>query len=171
MPSVTCLGLAAGLLLVVAGADKVARPQALHRAVRSLGWSARIVAVRVVALAELAVGCWAVIAGGAVAWTAVAAAYVVLTAFVGVVRHRSGGSAPCGCFGERSGRASRSHVVLTAACAGIAGAAAVTHTPGLVGVQGTGARVAVLLAAAVVGYLGHAVLAVLPAARRSAEVT
>ncbi|HET7488668.1 MAG TPA: hypothetical protein VFJ85_12120 [Acidimicrobiales bacterium] len=92
--------LAACLLLVAAGAAKVARPEPARRALRRVGAALPAGAVRAGGMAEAALGAAGALTGSAVAAAAVAACYLGFAAFM--VRNPVGG---CGCFGSEAGDA------------------------------------------------------------------
>jgi hypothetical protein len=107
--------LAAAGLLVVAGVPKLTDPLPLVRALRAAGLPVPRLLVRVFALAEVAIGVWAVVAPGRVGSGMVAAAYLAFTLFVARVLARGGVLGSCGCFGKADTPATRTHLVLTGA--------------------------------------------------------
>ena len=176
--------LAAAGLLVVAGVPKVADPQPLVRALRSAGLAVRpgpgAALVRTFAVAEVALGAWAVVAPGRVNAALVAAAYLVFTLFVARVLGHGGVLGSCGCFGKPDTPATRTHLALTAAAALVAAALAVDPPSavwsGAAAGAPSGAALATTVAlAALVGGLAWMAMAVLPtttaAAARSANPT
>jgi hypothetical protein len=153
--------LAVAGLLVVAGLPKLADPLPLVRALRASGVPAGRLLVRAFAAAEVAVGGWALVAPGRLNAALVAAAYLVFTAFVGQVRTRGGVLASCGCFGKPDTPATRTHLVLTAVAAGVAGWATIDAPErAWAGVDGAALTTAAL--ALVIGFLAWQVMAVLP---------
>ncbi len=164
MWSVLCAPfLAAAALLAVAGMPKLGDPLPLVRALRSTGLPAGRPLVRTVALAEVLLGAAAVVAPGRLTAALVALAYLLFTAFVGLVRHRGGVLSSCGCFGRADTPATPTHLVLTATLAAAAGAVAVQPPPP--GVWGTVPPVLLLTTAgyaALLAFLGYLLLAVLP---------
>ena len=175
--------LAAAGLLVVAGLPKVADPQPLVRALRSAGLALRpgpgAALVRTFAVAEVALGGWAVAAPGRANAALLAAAYLVFTVFVARVLLHGGVLGSCGCFGKPDTPATRTHLALTAAAAGVAVALAVDPPSaawsGAAGAPGGAALVTTVTLAALIGGLAWMVMAVLPtttaAAVRSANPT
>jgi hypothetical protein len=144
----TGLFLAAAALLVIAGAQKVADPLPLVRALRSTGLKVPASAVRVVAAGEVAVGIGSVVTGNGIA---VALSYLAFTAFVVVAKVKGGVLASCGCFGKADTPPTWLH-------AGITLGLAVASTPG----RSAGIDLALLASAAAVAATGYLVMAVLP---------
>jgi len=160
--------LASAALLGVAGAAKLLDPLSLVRALRSAGLPLRQALaaplVRLVALAELALGVLAVLTGSALAAAGVAVSYAAFTAFVLVALRRGGVLASCGCFGKADTPPTATHVVVTGALALVAAAVAVRplgSLPDLLG-DAPGAGVPLLVATAAVAVTCYLVLALLP---------
>jgi hypothetical protein len=149
----------------VAGVPKVTDPLPLVRALRSAGIPLRpapgSALVRTFAVAEVAVGGWAIIAPGRVSAALVAAAYLVFTLFVARVLTRGGVLGSCGCFGKPDTPATRTHLVLTALAALTALLVAV-DPPASVWAGVDGATVTTAGLAVVIGFLAWQVMAVLP---------
>ena len=159
--------LAAAVLLVAAGASKLAEPLPLVRALRSARLPAPASAVRAVAGAEVGLGLTALLTGARAAALGVALSYAAFTGFVLLARRRGGVLASCGCFGKADTPPTTTHVVVTAALAGVAGAVAVRPlgpVPDLLAGSPLGGF-ALLLATAAVAATGYLVLAVLPLVR------
>jgi hypothetical protein len=153
--------LAAAGLLVVAGLPKLADPLPLVRALRAAGMPGSRLLVRALAVAEVAVGTWAVVAPGRlVAWL-VAAAYAGFTAFVVRVLRRGGVLASCGCFGKADTPATATHAVLTGAATLVAVVVAL-DPPSHPWQTVDGATIATAGLAAVIAFLAWQVMAVLP---------
>ena len=156
--------LAAAGLLVVAGLPKLSDPLPLVRALRQAGMPAGRLLVRAVALGEVAVGVWALVAPSRLSAALVAAAYLLFTAFVARVLGHGGILGSCGCFGKPDTPATRTHVALTAAAALAAAAVAVAPPAAAwsapVGDLPTTAAVAAL--ATLIAFLAWQVMAVLP---------
>lgn len=162
--------LAAAGLLVVAGLPKVADPLPLVRALRVAGMPVPRVLVRAFALAEVAIGGWAVVAPGRASSALVAAAYLVFTLFVARVLARGGVLGSCGCFGKADTPATRTHLVLTAAAALVALWATIDPPRGVwTGVDA--AMVTTVALGAVIAFLAWQVLAVLPTTTPAAICT
>jgi hypothetical protein len=145
--------LAAAGLLLVAGVPKLSDPLPLVRALRQSGLPGSRPLVRAFALAEVAVGLWAVVAPSRLSAALVAAAYLLFTAFVVL------GS--CGCFGKPDTPATRTHAALTAAAA-LAAAAVAADPPTSAWSAPVGDLVATAGLAALVAFLAWQVMAVLP---------
>jgi hypothetical protein len=164
--------LATAGLLVAAGLPKVRDPLPLVRALRAAGLPGHRTAVRGFALGEVALGAWALVAPGRVVAALVAAAYLLFTAFVGLVLARGGILGSCGCFGKPDTPATRTHLVLTASAAGVALAVALDAPAGAWATV-DGATLTTAGLALVIGFLAWVVMAVLPtttpAAVRSAS--
>lgn len=154
--------LAASALLVGAGVPKLGDPMPLVRALRSTGLPAGRRLVRVVAAAEVALGLWAVGRPGAVNAALVCAAYLVFTGFVALALQRGGVLGSCGCFGKADTPPTRSHLVVTAALAVLAGAVAVAPERAAWTAGSAPVVAGTLALAALVTFLAWQVLAVLP---------
>jgi hypothetical protein len=108
--------LAACLLLVAAGAAKVARPDDTARAVGSvvrLPLRPLRTLVRAGAAAEAALGLVALLRPAPVTAGLVAASYLGFAGFVAVARATGGPLATCGCFSTPDTPATRTHVAVT----------------------------------------------------------
>ncbi len=153
--------LAAAGLLVVAGVPKVIDPLPLVRAMRGAGLPVHRHLVRGLAVAEVALGAWALIAPGRYAAGLVAAAYLGFTAVVARVLTRGGVLGSCGCFGKPDTPATRTHLGLTALAALTAAAVAVAPPTGAWS-DVDAATVTTAGFAVVLGFLAWMVMAVLP---------
>jgi hypothetical protein len=164
MDAVTAPYLAAGLLLVAAGAGKTFEPLSLVRALRAAGLRVRapLLArwVRVLAAAEAGVGLAALVHPSRVAAGLVALSYFGFTAFV--LRALRSGSplASCGCFGKTDTPPTPGHAFVTALLAVAAGLIAVDPTTRL--------DAPLLVVSAVLAYACYLALAVLPLVSRRA---
>lgn len=112
----------AAVLLVVAGAVKLVRPRPTAQALVDAGLPVGDRSGRVVGVAEVAAGAWALTrpsSGGAIALTV---AYLAFAAFLAVVLVRNPGAASCGCAGAKAVPPSGLHLAmnLVAAVAGVA---------------------------------------------------
>lgn len=154
--------LAAVALLVGAGVPKLRDPMPLVRALRSTGLPAGRSVVRGIAAAEVGLGLWAAARPSALTAALVCAAYLVFTGFVALALQRGGVLGSCGCFGKADTPPTRSHLVVTAGLAVLAGAVAVSPERAA-WTSGTAAAVAGTLAlAALITFLAWQALAVLP---------
>jgi hypothetical protein len=153
--------LAAGVLLVAAGVPKLADPMPLVRAVRLAGLPAGRTSIRLVALAETAVGGYAVVAPGRVSGFLTAIAYLVFTAFVARALSRGGVLGSCGCFGKPDTPPTRTHLVVTGAIVAVATAVALSP-PARPWAAAGATGLTTLAFAGVLAFLTWMVLAVLP---------
>jgi hypothetical protein len=96
----TYLLAAGGLLLLAAGAAKVAEPRRTVGALRALGWPSSPVLVRMAAAAEALLGAAALVVGGPVVGVLVAASYLGFAMFTAVALRSGKPIGSCGCFGE-----------------------------------------------------------------------
>jgi hypothetical protein len=104
--------LVAAGILALAGAMKVVDPTMTAGALREMGLPSSPELVRLFALGELVLGVLAVIVGGTVVWTLVAASYIAFGMFV-VAALRSGAPiGSCGCFGRADTPPHWLHVVI-----------------------------------------------------------
>jgi hypothetical protein len=153
-------------LLVIAGLAKAVRPGDTARAVRQVigrgpgvgPWS---VAVRLLALAEAALGALALVLPQRAEALAVAGSYLGFTCFVGLARAVGGSLATCGCFGSPDTPPTITHAALTLVLAvGATGMAEVAPSGTMASVLGgqVAAGVPVVAASAVAGLLAWAVL-------------
>ena len=110
-PGAALLGQAA-LLLMAAGALKLADPSRTVGALRALGWPASPGLVRAGALVELVVGAAALVVGGPVAAGLVAASFVAFALFTIVAMRARVPIGTCGCFAEADTPPRWRHVVV-----------------------------------------------------------
>ncbi|HLM63907.1 MAG TPA: MauE/DoxX family redox-associated membrane protein [Acidimicrobiales bacterium] len=122
---------AASLLLLVAGAAKVADPLRTAGALRALGRPVPEPLVRAGAGAEAVLGAAGVVAAGAVVGALVAASYVGFAAFVAAAARSGAPVGSCGCFGEADTPARPAHVAVDLALAASAVVATVVSAPPL----------------------------------------
>lgn len=111
---------AACLLLLIAGALKVADPSRTVGALRSLGWShgSLPVLVRVGALVETLLAAAGLAVGGPVVAGAVGVSYLAFAAFVALALRADAPIGSCGCLGAVDTPPSIGHVVLDLVFAG-----------------------------------------------------
>ena len=105
-------------VIAVSGVAKAVSPDGFVSLCRTLRIPMSRRAGRVVGACELALGCWAVVVGGAPAGYVVAFAYVVFAAMVMLARRS--GAASCGCFGSVSAPPGLLHAVVDLASAAVA---------------------------------------------------
>ncbi|HEX2850800.1 MAG TPA: MauE/DoxX family redox-associated membrane protein [Acidimicrobiales bacterium] len=154
--------LAAAVLLLAAGALKVARPHSTGVALRRAGLGVPDAAVRAGAAVEVAVAV-AAMAGLRTGAVLIAASYLGFAGFVAAGLRRGSPVSSCGCFGEIDAPPTVAHLVLNvaAALAAVAGAARPVSVAGVL----HGQPLAGMPFAALVGVLaygGYLVMAVLP---------
>ncbi|MGH9086213.1 MAG: MauE/DoxX family redox-associated membrane protein [Acidimicrobiales bacterium] len=174
MPLLTGPALAAAALLVLAGAQKLLDPAMTVGALQALRLPSSSVLVRAGSATEVALGIAAVVVGGPVLWSLVAASYLAFAAFVIAALRRGTMIGSCGCFGREDTPPHPVHVTLDIALAGLTLAAAGTiDTPivdALADHPGTG--VVIVGLAALGTYLLYAAFVELPrtlAAARAAR--
>lgn len=158
---------AAALLLVVAGLQKVVSPRTLVRPIRDgLGVRVPTADVRAAAAFEVMLGVWVVLTLAPVACALAAASYLGFTGFVVRLRLRGGSVSDCGCFGKTPTPATAMHAVITGAYTATLAAAAVVHPASL---QHGGAADVLggAVAALAVALTSYAAMAVLPATTRT----
>jgi hypothetical protein len=120
------LGVAA-VLLVLAGAGKLAGPAPTAAALRGVGVRVPDAAVRLLGLVEIGLGVAAVLSSAAAPALGVAAVYAGFTAFVIVALRQAVPS--CGCFGSTGAAPSWTHAALNIVLAACAAVAAVGDAP------------------------------------------
>lgn len=132
--------LAAAGLLGAAGCMKLVQPGATLEALRAArvpgtrsGRTSldRLVVGRSLGLAEVVVAVAAVLFGGRVTASLVAAAFAGFALFTARLLHTAGAGASCGCFGAESSPAEPLHIVANATIAVMAALAVVWPTPGI----------------------------------------
>ncbi len=104
--------LVAAGLLVFAGAMKVVDPTMTSGALREFGLPSSPALVRLLALTEVVLGVVAIVAGGTVVWTLVAASYIAFGAFVVAALRADAPIGSCGCFGRLDTQPHWLHVVI-----------------------------------------------------------
>jgi hypothetical protein len=151
---VTAALLGAGaLLLVAAGAAKVADPSRTAGALAALGWPSSPALVRAGAMAETVLGAAALVVGGRALALLVAASYLGFALFVMSALRAKTPIATCGCFGQADTPPKPVHVTVDALLAAGAVAAAATDAPGMVDASPWTWPVAAILALAAYGFL------------------
>jgi hypothetical protein len=154
---------AAAALLILAAVPKIRYPDDATRALRSTGLPGSNLLVRLLAVAELGIGGYAVLVGDRASAALVAASYLGFTGFVLLARSKDGVVSSCGCFGHPDTPPTRSHIVVTALLA--AGAIGAVVSPvGSVGhlTDEPAKGLALVLLAGVCVVFAYIALAVLP---------
>jgi hypothetical protein len=144
---------AGALVLLVAGAAKVADPTRTAGALRARGWPASAALVRVGAAAELLVGAGALVVGGPVLAGLVAVSYLAFALFVAAALTSGTPIGTCGCLGRADTPPTALHVVIDATLAAGALAAAATSTDPLLDAAPAEVIAALVIAAATVAAL------------------
>jgi hypothetical protein len=144
---------AAGLLLVAAGAAKVADPSRTAGALAALGWLSAPALVRTGALAETLLGAAALVVGGRILALLVAASYLGFALFVMTALRAKTPIGTCGCFGRADTPPKPVHVTVDALLATGAVAAAATDAPALLDASWWTWPLAAILALAAYGFL------------------
>jgi hypothetical protein len=161
---------AAGALLALGGAFKVARPLPTAGALRAVGAPGPVAGVRLLGAGEAVLGVAAVLTGAPALAALVAAAYLSFAAFVMIAMRGGTALQSCGCFGEVETPPSAVHVLLNAGFALTALASAAAGVPSLgdtISAQDWNGVPFLLLVAITVG-LSYVVLTTLPVALRAA---
>lgn len=118
----------AALVLIVAGVAKLRAPAPAVGALRELGLPAAALPIRALAMGEIVLGVWALVAPTGVAAIALACCYAAFAVLALLLARRRAG---CGCFGEGDFPASRAQALLSAVLAVASAAAAVSPPHGL----------------------------------------
>lgn len=123
----------AALLLIMAGAAKVADPGRTAGALAALRWPASPLLVRLGAAVELIVGVTALVIGGPGVAMLVVASYLGFAVFVMVALSRGAPIGTCGCFGQKDTPPRPLHVAVNVVLAlGAAGAAGLDRASPLI---------------------------------------
>ncbi|HEV7759767.1 MAG TPA: MauE/DoxX family redox-associated membrane protein [Acidimicrobiales bacterium] len=144
---------AAGLLLVAAGAAKVADPSRTAGALAALGWPSAPALVRPGAPAETLLGAAALVVGGRILALLVAASYLGFALFVMTALRAKTPIGTCGCFGRADTPPKPVHVTVDALLATGAVAAAATNAPPLLDAARWTWPLAAIVALAAYGFL------------------
>ena len=112
VPAVAAPYIASTVLLGVAGAAKILRPESTARALQQAGLPGSRRSVRAGALIELGVAAAALVAPGPVTGALVAASYAAFAAFVAVAVRFRWPISSCGCFGTPDTIPTAAHAVL-----------------------------------------------------------
>lgn len=165
MPAITGPAVVAATLLVVAGATKAVDPANTVGALRALRLPASPAAVRAGAVGEAALGAAAVVVGGTVWWSLVAASYAAFASFVVAALRAGTMIGSCGCFGHEDTPPHPLHVVLDVVAVAVAAAAAAQGlAPASVLADDPGGAMVVLGLGVPVAYLAYRAFVDLPRA-------
>jgi hypothetical protein len=121
---------AAAILLVIAGASKIASPYMAQASLSTAGLPAPLTGVRALALCEAAIGTAAVLEPSMLTALAAALAYGAFLLFTVRLLRMADEGVDCGCFGGAGSEVSRVHVTLNAAAFAVCVAAAIAPPPG-----------------------------------------
>ena len=154
MPVLSALLGAPALLLLAAGAAKVADPTRTIGALRALGWPSAPALVRAGAGAEALLGAAGLVVGGPAVAVLTAASYVAFAGFVAAALRSATPVGTCGCFGRLDTPPRPVHVAVDAA---LALAALVSLADGGPALLADGSLLAVVVALAGAG-LAYALL-------------
>lgn len=125
------------LVLALAGAPKLVRPDETVRALASIGWPSARWLVRLGGGAETVVALLALAGLPGAAWL-VAGCYAGFTVFVAAALARGGVVSSCGCFGRPDTPPTPTHLAFVAACCACAALVALAPAdPSLPAVLGT----------------------------------
>jgi hypothetical protein len=150
---ITALVAGAALLLLAAGATKVADPSRTTGALAALGWPSSRALVRGAAAGEAVVGAATLIVGGRLLSGLVAVSYAGFAVFVLTALRSGAPIGTCGCFGRPDTRPTARHVAVDA------GLAATATVGAVVGVEPlTEATLAVILGSITVALAAYALL-------------
>ena len=144
---------AGALLLVAAGAAKVADPSRTAGALAALGWPSSPTLVRTGAMAETVLGAAALVVGGRILALLVAVSYLGFALFVMAALRAKTPIGTCGCFGRADTPPKPVHVTVDALLAAGAVAAAATDAPALLDAAWWTWPLAAIAALAAYGFL------------------
>jgi hypothetical protein len=160
---------AAAILLVIAGASKVASPYMAQASLSTAGVPAPLIGVRVLALCEVAIGSAAVIEPSTLTAALAALAYGVFCLFTLRLLRLADEGIDCGCFGGAGSEVSGVHVTLNAAAFVVCAAASVVppHSFGWVFDRTPLTAITVCIGIAAIAYASFMAFTVFPRAWQS----
>ena len=132
----------AAIVLCVAGVAKLRSPGTAANALAVLGAPGGVTLARAIAVGELALGCWCIVAPSRIGAALIAVAYGGFAALGLVLARRH---ASCGCFGAGETRATPAQAALSAALMAVAIAATISVPHGLPWIVARGAPGAAVL--------------------------
>jgi hypothetical protein len=164
--------LAISVLLSIAGVTKIFRPAMTAGALRAAGIRANELAVRLLGVAEMVAGTWAVIAGDLLGAGAVGLFYLGFSLFVAKALRSGSPISSCGCFGSEDTPPTAGHLALDLTAAILAFWMALDPPGRWLGAPGEplSTLVPFLLFSTATVYLLYAVVDVLPRRRPAAPV-
>lgn len=107
-------------VLILAGLAKVQRPSATAGALVQLSIPAPLLAARLLGVAEVLLGVFAIVTGSAILWAGVALSYAAFTGFVLWALGDSSRVGTCGCFGREDTPVTPGHAAFNAAATALA---------------------------------------------------
>jgi len=160
---------ATAILLVVAGAAKIASPYMAQASLSTAGLPAPLTGVRALALGEVAIGTAAFLEPSTLTALAAALAYGAFCLFTVRLLRMAGDGIDCGCFGGAGSEVSAIHVALNAVACAVCVAAAVWSPPGPGWVFGRAplTAVAICIGVAAAAYASFLAFTVFPRAWQS----
>lgn len=154
---------AAGVVVAVAGAAKLADPVGTRRRLRALGGRPLETVAPAIGLFEVAVGAAAVVVGSPIVAGLLALGYAAFLATSLWARHAD---VSCGCFGEASSRPDVAHLLLVAAGLVVALGAVASGSGGAVALAGSGgAGLLSIISGLLAGTVAVVVMTVVPTVR------
>lgn len=159
------------LLLLVAGAAKLVRPDATRVALRTAGLPSTRAVVRLLGAAEVGAAAVTFAVPGVLGASLVAVFYAGFAAFSALLLRRSRGRASCGCFGGDDAPVTTVHVWLNVAVAAAAALTLTEPTPSFVDAMGDTPAAGIPFAALVLllAWLLFVAYTVLPAVQAAAR--
>lgn len=155
MISSSALTGAAALLLIAAGAAKLADPTRTAGALAAMGWPASPLLIRTGAVAELTLGAATLAIGGPALAMLVTASFLGFALFVMAALRNDTPIGSCGCFGQADTAPRRGHVVVVLLLAAGCTLAAVRDAAPLIDTSWPNWVVAGMVAAVAYGSLVH----------------
>jgi hypothetical protein len=160
---------AAAILLVIAGASKIASPYMAQASLSTAGLPAPLTGVRALALCEVAIGSAALIEPSTLTAALAALAYGVFCLFTLRLLRLADEGIDCGCFGGAGSEVSGVHVALNAAAfvVCVAGAVVPPHSFGWVFGRTPLTAITVCIGIAAIAYASFMAFTVFPRAWQS----
>jgi hypothetical protein len=160
---------AVAILLVIAGASKIASPYMAQASLSTAGLPAPLIGVRVLALGEVAIGSAALIEPSTLTAALAALAYGVFCLFTLRLLRVADEGVDCGCFGGAGSEVSGVHVTLNAAAfaVSVAAAAVPPHSFGWVFDRTPLTAITVCIGIAAIAYASFMAFTVFPRAWQS----
>ena len=159
----------AAILLVIAGASKIASPYLAQASLSTAGLPSPLAGVRALALGEVAIGTAALLQPSTFTALAAALAYGAFCLFTIRLLRLADEGIDCGCFGGAGSEVSRVHVTLNAVAFAVCVAAAAwpPHAPGWVFERSPLTAVAICVGVGAAAYASFLAFGVFPRAWQS----